>query len=94
MSEETLAIVVIVSASIIASMLLVSLALIINGVKTDRAITRALDSMTENQKWIWTRFLAILEPHIVEELQQIDEIDADLAQQSTDEPVEAETIRY
>jgi len=81
---------------IIAALALVALSLVVNGILTSRTMTKAFEAQTANQKWIWSRFLALLEPHIVEQIQEVEAIDAEIAAHDADSLAhdEPELIKY
>jgi hypothetical protein len=75
----------------VAALCFVGLAMIISAWLNSRAQREAIRQQGENTRWVWTRFLTLLEPHLVERVKEIEQIESEEASVTEDEP---EPIRY
>lgn len=73
----------------VAALCFVGLSMMISAWLNSRAQVAALKQQGENARWVWERFLTLLEPHLVERVHELEQMEAEEAIQ--DDP---EAIKY
>jgi hypothetical protein len=61
----------------VAALCFVGLSMILSAYLNSRAQREAIRQQSENTRWVWDRFLTLLEPHLVERVREIEQLEAE-----------------
>lgn len=61
----------------VAALVFVGLSMILSAWLNSRSQSASIKQQGENARWVWNRFLTLLEPHIVERVREIEALESE-----------------